>query len=221
MRRFWTKILVLLCCVGCGTPQFNQAGWHTERRNNPANYFHKRNDITLSVSNDATNLYVEISSYSPATIQKMQELGISLWISKGKSPSKSYGIHYPLPYSDTKGQAALEGFQFANLVAMTLEEIAPIQLQSSFSEDKMVYELRIPFVELDLGLSDVFTIEIRSFANGKQEYLSALSAAEVIERRLDEYKANPVNTYNPNELVPFFETFRLAKMPNKVASCSE
>lgn len=215
MKKIGVQIGVLLCCMGCSSLPLSQAYWHDVDFDKPANFVHKKNELTLSVSNDATTLYVEIGSYSAVTVQKIKHLGLSLWISKGKSPRKNYGIHYPLPYADAKGQVALEGFSIANLVAVPLSEITPIHLKYSFSEDKMNYHIAIPLAELGLNLLDTFTIEVRSFEKGNEEYLSALTAAEAIERRLDEYKANPINTYKSNELIPFFETFKLAKKPNK------
>ncbi len=184
MKQIGLKIVVLLCLVGCGTVPLIQSYWHSANFDLPANFVHQKNELTLSVSNDSTTLYIEIESYSHSTIKKIQDLGLSLWISKGKSPNKTYSIHYPLPYSDTKGQVALEGFAFANLVAMPLSEIAPIQIKNTFTEDAMHYAIRLPLAEIGLLPTDIFTVEVRSFAQGDEEYLSALTAAEAIERTI-------------------------------------
>lgn len=215
MIKFVQNILLLFVLLSCSTPQRYQSSWHEKNSNTPAAFFHKNNKLTLAVSNDNQFLYLEIVSYAPETIQKIKQLGLSLWLSKGATPNKTYGIHYPLPFDNTQGEVALEGFNQQGLAAMSLAAIAPIELQASFLPEAMHYQLKLPLSELQFTTQTVFTVNIASFSLGKQEYLNSLTTAQEIERRLDTYKANPEYLYSKSELVPFFKSFRLAKMPNK------
>ncbi len=216
-----TKIKIYSCIVltlflySCTSIQLHKSLWYKEVQNFPATIFQKENNITLTVSNNETDLFIELFSNSPETIANIKATGLSLWLNKGKNPQKKYGIHYPLPYTDTKDKVALENFSQANLVAIPLSEIAPIQLSATLSTEEMHYNLQIPLTELNLKNTDIFTVQLSSFASGETEYLSSLTTSEEIERRLNEYKAKRDRNYNQNEIIPFFFTFELAKMPNK------
>lgn len=215
--RFLLNIITLLLLLSCGsTSESYKSAWHEKSSKAPAAVFHKDNELTLAVSNDNSFLYIEIASTSTKTIQQIQELGLSLWISEGKFQKEQHGIHYPLPYENSKGKVALEGFSKASLTALSIEELAPIQIKTSLpAKNAMQYELKIPLSELAIENLDFFTISLASFTRGKEEYLNSLTTAEEIERRLDAYKANPQNTQSRNELIPFFKTFQLAKKPNR------
>ncbi len=202
-------------CSACSSARYYESLWHEEGAKVPAAIFHQENALTLSISNDTTNIYIELSSASKTTIKKMEQLGLSIWLSKGTAPHQTFGIHYPLPYEDTKGKAALEGFPQASLIAVPLKEIKPIQLSATILPENFTYELQIPLSQLGFTQDTEFTVYICSFTAGKEEYLSSLTSAQEIERRLDNYKASPEHFYNANELRPFFHTFRMVKKPNK------
>lgn len=211
-RNFFWGLLLFSC--GSASQQ-HQSQWHSTLKDAPAAIFHPENALTLSVSNDVDFLYIEIASTSLRTIEKIQKLGLSIWVNKGVLAHKTHGIHYPLPYENTEGKVALEGFWQEPLVALPLAETAPLQLALSILPKNLLYTLQLPLSELALAPKDKFTVSISSFAAGKQEYLESLTTAEEIERRLDAYKANPQYFYAKNELVPFFTLFELAKKPSK------
>lgn len=213
--KLFCNIFCVFFLFSCSAPQHYTSHWHDAKANMPAAYFHQHNAISLTVSNDADFMYLEIASTAPNTIQQIKQLGLSVWLSKGATPRKTYGIHYPLPFDETQAEAALEGFSASSLVAIPLADIAPIKIQASFLPETMSYLLKIPLSELQLNSEAIFTISLSSFALGKQEYLSSLTTAEEIERRLDEYKANPEYQYASHNLAPFFVKFQLAKNPNK------
>lgn len=215
MKRLCSIIVFAVLLSACKAPQYYQSHWHNASAKPVAAVFHQQNDITITVSNNVEYLYIEIESSNTQTIEKIKKLGLSVWLSKGKTPRKTYGIHYPLPYKDASGKAALEGFAQIPLLAMPLSQIAPVTLSASFLLQNMKYKLKIPLTELSLSTESVFTIYLTSFTSGKEEYLSSLTSAQEIERRLDDYKVHPKHFYNTAELTPFFNTFQLAKMPNK------
>ncbi len=215
MRKVYNFLIVCVLCTACSSTHYYESVWHGKEAKVPAAIFQQENALTLSVSNDTTAIYITLSSTSAATIKKIEQLGLSVWLSEGASPRQTFGIHYPLPYEDTKGKVALEGFTEASATAIPLKEISPIQLSTTTLSEDFTYKLQIPFSQLDFTENTRFTVHVCSFTAGKEEYLSGLTASEAIERRLDTYKASPQNSYNPNELKPFFHTFQMAKKPNK------
>lgn len=208
-------IFVILLVLSCTALHHYPAHWHENKIEVPANYFHEENALTLSISNDTKFLYCTVESTSLEKIEQIKHLGMSIWFSKGATPHKTHGIHYPLPYDDTQEQVALEGFSHEALVATDVAVVSPIHINASFFPEKMQYKIKLPLTDLQLTPEAIFTVSIASFALGKQEYLNSLTTAAEIERRLDAYKANPEYLYSKNELVPFFISFQLAKMPNK------
>ncbi len=215
VRQICNLLIICVLCAACSSTQYYESVWHGKEAKVPAAIFQQENALTLAVSNDTTSVYIILSSTSSETIKKIEQLGLSVWLSEGTSPRQTFGIHYPLPYEDTKEKVALEGFAQASSVAVPLKEIDPIQLSTTILPEDFTYKLQIPFSQLDFTENTRFTVYICSFTAGKEEYLSGLTAAEAIERRLDTYKASPQNSYNTNELKPFFHTFQMAKKPNK------
>lgn len=215
MRKFLSTIFfTVLLLLSCNSPNYYQSQWHSKDLDIPASFFNKNNALTLSISNDETFLYLEVASTFPQTIEKIKKLGLSIWFSKGATPHKKHGIHYPLPYDKIQNEAALEGFSEQELVAIPLKAIAPIQIQASFLPQNMRYQVKLPLSELGFTTQTLFTLSIASFALGKQEYLSSLTTAQEIERRLDEYKATPTQ-FSESNLAPFFVHFQLVKTPNR------
>lgn len=219
-------LLSLILLTACSTASHYNAVWHNQSEEKPDNYFHQKNRITLRVDNDSTQLYIKITALDTATIEKILEQGLSLWINQGQSPKEKYAIHYPLPsfanFSREKtthfNRVATEGFYGENIpTLLTLEDIKEIKTQISLDKDIFSYSVYIPWVllNIDFKKTQYITLEIMSFGRGKTEYMSSMNSDEVIERRLDKYKAIPIYEHNPYELIPFFATFRLAKMPNK------
>lgn len=208
-------LLGIIFLISCNSSSYYTSQWHTKGDKEPASVFHKENRLSVAVSNDEEYLYLKIESTNPETIQKVKKLGLSVWLSNGENPNKSWGIHYPLPFENTERKAALEGFNQEPLVALPLTAIAPIKIMASFLPEDMKYSIKVPLSELQIDDKGIFTVSLASFSLGKQEYLTGLTTAEEIERRLDEYKANPYENKNKPELIPFFATFQLAKMPNK------
>lgn len=223
MIRFLFPLILL---ISCSTVAPYSAVWHTSSIEKPDNYFHKENHMALRVDNDSAQLYIKLTALDTATIQKILKQGLSLWISQGKTPKKRYAIHYPLPsFADFSSkettyfnQMVTEGFYGEDTpVLVELKEVEEIKTQISFDENTFNYHVNIPWALLSINFEETqyITIEIMSFLRGEMEYTSGMNSAEVIERRLDKYKAIPLYEHNPYELIPFFETFRLAKMPNK------
>ncbi len=215
MKRIVLYFLLLVFWASCRITERYKSLWNATSKNAPASVFQQENEMTLKVSNDATTLYIEVASSSEAVVSKIKELGLAMWLSAGTSPRKTFGIYYPLPYKEMENKVVLDGFSYANSVPIPLQEIGQIQIAATFSQEEMLYKVQIPLDEIQLSSTDVFTIQIASFAAGKEEYLSSLTTEQEIERRLDKYKANPDYQHNENELLPFFYVFELAKMPNK------
>ncbi|PVX51736.1 hypothetical protein C7377_0021 [Balneicella halophila] len=216
MKRLVYSLPIIFIVMACSsTTSVHQSIWHNNTPKAPASIFHKTNGITLAVSNDSEFLYIDIESTNPQAIDKIRQLGLSVWLSKGANPNKTYGIHHPLPFKNTEDNVALEGFNQAPMVALPINDIDPLKIKSSLLPELMIYSLKVPLTEIDLRNAEIFTISVASFSLGKQEYLSGLTTAEEIERRLNEYKANPNYEEHQPELVPFYNTFQLAKKPNK------
>lgn len=207
----------LIICIlnSCTTPLFYSSQWHGSESNTPISFFHKANKISLSVSNNSTHLFIDILSTDIKTLSKIKKLGLSLWLSKGKKPLRFHGIHYPLPFDNTEGKVALEGFMTEDLVAVPFSAIEPLKISSTLTNQQFHYKITIPLESISLTIETKLTLSLASFTKGKTEQLSGLTSAQAIERRLDEYKAKPQHSHSENEIFPFFTTFTLAKTPNK------
>lgn len=217
--------ILLFILMGCSTPFYNSV-WKIEENKKPLLVFDSGNDLTLSCSNDSTMLYVELYTANTTTINKIGRLGMTIWINTGRIPRKKYGIHYPMPttgFSVAKLPQSSFGANPFQSIALTeqgskssimyqlteLESISPI---ITITPQSYLYQLSLPFAlaDIDFRNSKEVTVSISSFQNSKGIYDSSLESSEVIKKRLDAYKANPLYVEKIGALMPSYYTFILS-----------
>ena len=207
----------------------------TERE---ALYYQSDDQISIRVFNNNRFVDVILETNSPITLRKIYNLGLSLWIDpKGKSRNV-YGVNYPLPiqfpYTGKQFKSYLngfikEGFQEELIDRFQAYELVDTRmnkmiLTSTREKDETVkvelkttdqvlfsYHIQIPIniifptnvrqKEISIGISSVNEPD--------EEYYSAMSSKQVVQKKIDALKAG--SHQSKHELEEWWVNFILAE----------
>ncbi|MBN2597566.1 hypothetical protein [Labilibaculum sp.] len=203
-----------------------------------ANYYNAEDQISIKVFNNEQYIDAILETNSANTLRKIYNLGLSVWFdTEGKFKNK-YAINFPmpadLPFSEEKfekylaqfsptelNEEFLDRFQLYEVVnakknetlsISTLQEDDTYQVKlSSKNEVLFSYHLRIPMSEFySKGLSgnEIIGIGVASINEANEEYYSALSSKEYINKRMEKLKAG--TNQNPYELAEWWVKFKLS-----------
>lgn len=250
MSRFlaFAFLMSILTISSCSIKNQYSSYWQNQRNFNSnlydqtaANFNDFNNQISLKVFNNEEYLDLILETNSTNTLQKIYNLGLSIWIdSKGKLRN-NYAINYPLPgeiqfeekqfkqylsqFSSTElNEEFMDRFQDFERVDMSKNEIIPLHVSEnkssyrfSISTKKEVlfsYHLRILLSELypqKLTGNEEVSIGIANVNEANEVYESSLSSKEYINQRLDKLKAGIDE--NPMELTENWVNFKISTKP--------
>lgn len=181
-------------------------------------FYHSADQISVKTFNNEDFVDIILETNSPITLRKIYNLGLSVWIDPNGKSKTIYAVNYPLPvefpytdqsfYSYLKGftkiefqEELIDRFQAYELVDTRTEEstltnttIKEEQVKVSLRTSNQVlfsYHVRIPMEILYPANPDQkeISIGISSVNVADEEYYSALSSKQVIQKNLDELKA--------------------------------
>lgn len=208
-----------------------------------ANYYNAEDQISIKVFNNDQYMDIILETNSTNTLRKIYNLGLSIWFdTEGKLKNK-YAINFPmpseLPYSKAKfinylthfsliefNEELLDRFQVYEVVnteknetlsISTLQEEETYQVKlSSKNEVLFSYHLRVLISEFysdKLSGDEIIGIGIASINEANEEYHSALSSKEYINKRMDKLKAGYNQT--PFELTEWWANFKITTKPKQ------
>ncbi len=246
MKKYSVLFLFLLILqVGCQPQkQFhcywnNSSGNRLETVNNQGAILYQPADkFTVKVFNNAKNIDVVLATNSPATLQKIYNLGLSVWFDPNGKQRNVFGVNFPMPVASpfTNSEFATYLQRFDNLKLQqeftdkfTIFETIDTRTQEHTNYNTLMnnnnvrvnittsnqllfkYRLTIP---LELIYDDiipekvVLSIGVTNVNEADKEYYSALSSKQVIQQNLDKLKVN--NDKNRQELEEWWNNFVLA-----------
>lgn len=111
MRKIIVFSLIVLSVLvsSCSSLPALQATWNSSSSlknsldNREANIFFPEDELTLKLSNNSTYLDIIVATNSPITLNKIYNLGLSVWLDPHGSNKQVFGLNFPLtiekPYS--------------------------------------------------------------------------------------------------------------------------
>ncbi|PKQ66795.1 hypothetical protein BZG01_09705 [Labilibaculum manganireducens] len=203
-----------------------------------ANYYNAEDQISVKVFNNDKFIDIILETNSTNTLRKIYNLGLSVWIDPEAKFKNSFAINFPMPakfpftaekfenylsrFSLTElNEEFLDRFQIFEVVNVkkneslsisTLQEDDTYQVKiSSKNEVLFSYHLRIPMSEFyskNLSGNEIISIGVASINEANEEYHSALSSKEYINKRMERLKAGYNQT--PFELTEWWANFKIS-----------
>ncbi len=75
-----------------------------------ANVFFPEDELTLKLSNDANYLDLIVATNSPLTLNKIYNLGLSIWLDPQGKNKQTLGVNFPLPIEKPYSRAAFKNY---------------------------------------------------------------------------------------------------------------
>jgi hypothetical protein len=220
------------------TSYWNAEGKKNAFHQKEAVYYHPDDQLSVKVFNDDQIADIFIETNSPSTLRKIYNLGLSVWIDPSGKGGNVLGIHYPMPgdilYSQSKFKSYLSRFQRHTFQEELMDRFQAYEIVDSRTNEQIStstlmdeeyqltlktsnqilfsYHIRIPIEKIypeGTNESTLFSIGVSSVNEANEEYYSALSSKQYINKRLDKLKAG--GDQSPEELNEWFVTFKLAK----------
>ncbi len=94
---------ILILTSSCASLPALKSSWNTDSsinnslENVEANIFFPEDELTLKLSNDANYLDIIVATNSPITLNKIYNLGLSIWLDPQGKNKQIFGINFPLP----------------------------------------------------------------------------------------------------------------------------
>ncbi|WP_320017675.1 hypothetical protein [Labilibaculum manganireducens] len=203
-----------------------------------ANYYNAEDQISVKVFNNDKFIDIILETNSTNTLRKIYNLGLSVWIDPEAKLQNNFAINFPMPakfpftaekfenylsrFSLTElNEEFLDRFQIFEVVNVkkneslsisTLQEDDTYQVKiSSKNEVLFSYHLRIPMSEFyskNLSGNEIISIGVASINEANEEYHSALSSKEYINKRMERLKAGYNQT--PFELTEWWANFKIS-----------
>lgn len=220
------------------TAYWNTEGKKNAFYQKEAVYYHPDDQLSIKVFNDNQFADIFVETNSPSTLRKIYNLGLSVWIDPSGKGGNVLGIHYPMPgetiYSRTKFKSYLSRFQHHTFQEELMDRFQAYEIVDSRTNERVStstlmneeyqlilktsnqilfsYHIRIPIEKIypeELKEPAIFSIGISSVNEANEDYYSALSSKQYINKRLEKLKAG--GDQSPEELNEWFVTFQLAK----------
>lgn len=208
-----------------------------------ANYYNSQNQISIKLFNNTEFVDVILETNSAKSLRKIYNLGVSIWIDPNGKSKNTFAIHYPMPiefpFSQAKFENYLTRFSLIEFNEELMDRFQEFEVEDKRSKTSILYNtlqqdnqykvklsstdqvlfsyhIRIPMEVLYPNKStDLKTISIgiANINEANEEYHSALSSKEYINKRMDKLKAG--TDENPDELSEFWTNFTIAASPNQ------
>lgn len=236
MSKYFLYLIIFCALQACSSKQYLQTYWNNdlqqkEFREISSICYHDLEQISLKVFNNDKYLDLFVETNSPLTLNKIYNLGLSVWLDPKGNERNIFGINFPTPgydrYSKKEFKSYLTRFsreQFQEelmdrfqeyeiidtkndetITSSTLIEGENYKLKLRTSPQILFsYHLRIPMYKLytDNLPKDKISIIISSIYDSEEQYNSALSSKEYINKRLNKLKAGfAIDTKELNEWV--------------------
>ena len=75
-----------------------------------ANVFFPEDELTLKLSNDANYLDLIVATNSPLTLNKIYNLGLSIWLDPQGKNKQIFGVNFPLPVEKPYSRTAFKNY---------------------------------------------------------------------------------------------------------------
>ncbi|WP_461636566.1 hypothetical protein [Labilibaculum euxinus] len=203
-----------------------------------ANYYNAEDQISVKVFNNDKFIDIILETNSTNTLRKIYNLGLSIWIDPEAKLQNNFAINFPMPaefpFTEEKFENYLSRFSLTelneefwdrfqlfevvnakkneSLSISTLQEDDTYQVKlSSKNEVLFSYHLRIAMSEFyskNLSGNEIIGIGVASINEANEEYYSALSSKEYINKRMEKLKAG--TNQNPYELAEWWVKFKLS-----------
>jgi len=244
-RKYIIPFSILLIIISsCSGGKFFNSYWNDNNRNDifsksEANFYHASDKISIKVFNNDQFVDIVLETNSPITLQKIYNLGLSVWIDPSGHSKNIYAINYPLPvefpFTDKSFRQYIKRFSIVEFQEELIDRFQAYEtidtrinesiLLSTINKDEAVQvhlntnnqvlfssRVRIPIETLyptTIPEKRIISIGIASVNEANEEYYSALSSKEYINKRLDELKAGAYQ--NKFELEEWWVNFQLQK----------
>lgn len=96
-----------------------------------ANVFFSEDELTLKLSNDANYLDIIVSTNSPITLNKIYNLGLSIWLDPQGKNKQIFGVNFPLPIEKPYSSTAFRNY---------ISQFETNELQEEFFDRFQKYE---------------------------------------------------------------------------------
>ncbi|MGZ2371805.1 hypothetical protein ACXR6G_18660 [Ancylomarina sp. YFZ004] len=118
MRNFILLYLLglLILVSSCSSLPALQSSWNrassieNSLEEKEANVFFSEDKLTLKLSNDANYLDIIVATNSPLTLNKIYNLGLSIWLDPQGKNKQIFGINFPLPIEKPYSRTAFENY---------------------------------------------------------------------------------------------------------------
>ncbi|MCZ4695811.1 hypothetical protein DWB61_13955 [Ancylomarina euxinus] len=146
---------LLILVSSCSSLPALQSSWNrTSSINNSldekeANVFFHEDKLTLKLSNDANYLDIIIASNSPLTLNKIYNLGLSVWLDPQGKNKQIFGVNFPLPVEKPYSRTAFQNY-ISRLDSNQLQEELFDRFQKYEYEDVRLREnIRVSTLDQD------------------------------------------------------------------------
>lgn len=243
MFRIYLLLSVFVITVtSCSSVQYFNSYWNpiSSKENfktTEAIYYHPSDKTSLKVFNNNTSIDIILETNSPITLQKIYNLGLSIWIDPNGKSKNIFAVNYPMPvdipFTDKQFRSYLKRFttvefqeelidRFQDYEVIDRQINENILLNTTYiNEEVKVFlntnkqvlfscRIHIPLKKLYFDkkpANSILSIGIASVNEADQEYYSALSSKEYIQKRVDELKAGAYES--KYELEEYWTNFRL------------
>jgi NADPH-dependent 7-cyano-7-deazaguanine reductase QueF-like protein len=237
-------IFTILLLTACSVSNNFIAYWNPQKSSNYNNfpekealYYHASDQISVKIFNNNNFADIILETNSPATLRKIYNLGLCIWLDPNGKSKNVYAINYPMPvefpYTDKSFYTYLNAFSQTEFQEELIDRFQSYELVDTRNNESVLtntthkdeqvkvslhtnnqilfsYHVRIPIhILYPLKLEQkIISIGVTSLNEANEEYYSALSSKQVIQKNLDELKAGAFQ--NKNELEEWWVNFKLA-----------
>ena len=118
MQKFILISLIGLSILtsSCSSLPALQSSWNSESsignslEEKEANVFFPEDELTLKLSNDGDYLDLIVATNSPLTLNKIYNLGLSVWLDPQGKNKQIFGVNFPLPVEKPYSRTAFKNY---------------------------------------------------------------------------------------------------------------
>ena len=147
MRNFilFSLLGLLILVSSCSSLPALQSSWNRASSienfldEKEANVFFPEDELTLKLSNDANYLDLIVAANSPLSLNKIYNLGLSIWLDPQGKNKQIFGINFPLPIEKPYTRTAFKNY-ISRLNSNELQEELSDRFQKYEYEDTRLRE---------------------------------------------------------------------------------
>ncbi len=244
MKRYPLLLLLgIITLFSCNPQKQFYSYWNANTNNQlddkkSAIFFQYEDDFAIKVFNNRNNIDVILETNSPNTLQKIYNLGLTLWIDPHAKQHHVFGVNFPMPaekpFTSNEFKLYLQHFnrlklpqEFADRFTTyetidtrtqeyttyrTLTANNMVRVKTTSTQQVLFkYRLTVPLQLLygeNIPQNAAVSIGVASVNEPDAEYYSALSSKQVIQKNLEKLKVN--HQKNRQDLTEWWCDFILA-----------